>query len=274
MAVMRLWYQYPAPLSPFRTVVFDLVRQAIDLARRPDTEVVVQPTRRGAKSTGLYAYELVGLLTALEIVERLREAETEGYDGAIVGQSLDPGLDVAKELLDLPVVGLLESAAHVAAMWGDRIGVVTIPPPAGVPAAKYQQYHRRNLERYGVGSKLAGFDYVRMPLADLTARIQSGDHDEIVQRFHAAAERLHERGADVVIAGDTIISVVLVHERALRVPSTGQAIVDLIGCGIKMAETMVDLRRAYGVVRSRGGGYARPSEEELRAIAESFPAEP
>ena len=267
---MKLWYQYPAPLSPFRTAVFELVREAIDLARRPDTEVVVQPARRGAKSTGLYAFELVGLLTAIEVVERLRDAEREGYDGAIVGQSLDPGLDVAKELLDIPVVGILESAAHLAAMWGDRIGVVTIPPPEGSPPSKYQQYHRRNLERYGVGAKLAGFDHVRMPLADLTAQIQAGEHAEIVAQFHAAAERLHERGADVVIAGDTIISVVLVHERALRVPSTGQAIVDLIGSGVKMAETMVDLHRAYGIARSRGGGYARPSEDELGAIVDSF----
>jgi Asp/Glu/hydantoin racemase len=269
---MKLWYQYPAPLSPFRSVVFERVREAIDLARRPDTEVIVQPARHGAKSTGLYAFELVGLLTAAEVVDRLRDAERNGFDGAIIGQSLDPGLETAKELLDIPVVGILESAAHLAAMWGDRIGVVTIPPPDGYPAVKYQNYHRRNLERYGVGSKLAGFDYVRMPLADLTAKIQAGEHDEIVSGFHAAAQRLHERGADVIIAGDTIISVVLVHERALHVAATGQAIVDLITSGVKMAETMVDLHRALGIVRSRGGGYARPTSQELRDIAESFGA--
>jgi allantoin racemase len=270
MNPMKLWYQYPAPLTPFRSVVFERVREAIDLARRPDTEVVIQPARRGAKSTGLYAFELVGLLTAAEVVERLRDAERDGYDGAIIGQSLDPGLDIAKELLDIPVVGLLESAAHLAAVWGDRIGVVTIPPPAGYPPAKYQNYHRRNIERAGLASKLVGFDHVRMPLAELTAKIQASDHDEVVTQFHEAARRLHERGADVIIAGDTIISVVLVHERALRVASTGQAIVDLITSAVKMAETMVDLHRALGIVRSRGGSFARPSADELRAIAESF----
>ncbi|MCS6802506.1 MAG: aspartate/glutamate racemase family protein [Chloroflexota bacterium] len=267
---MRLWYQYPAPLSPFRSVVFERVREAIDRARRPDTEVVIQPARRGAKSTALYAFELVGLLTAAEVVDRLREAEREGYDGAIIGQSLDPGLDIAKELLDIPVVGILEAAAHLAAMWGDRIGVVTIPPPPGYPPAKYQNYHRRNLERYGLGPKIAGFDHVRMPLPDLIAKIQASEHDAIVAEFHAAARRLQERGADAIIAGDTIISVILVHERALQVPETGQAIVDLITSGVKMAETLVDLRRALGIVRSRGGGFARPGESELREIAESF----
>ncbi|MFN8534767.1 MAG: aspartate/glutamate racemase family protein [Dehalococcoidia bacterium] len=267
---MKLCYQYPAPLSPFRSVVFERVREAIDLARRPDTEVIVQPARYGAKSTGLYAFELVGLLTAAEVVDRLRDAERDGFDGAVIGQSLDPGLDAAKELLGIPVVGILESAAHLAAMWGERIGVVTIPPPQGYPAVKYQNYHRRNIERSGLGGKLVGFDNVRMPLTDLTAKIQAGEHGEIVSGFHDAARRLYERGADIVIAGDTIISVVMVHERALSIPSTGQVIVDLISSGIKMAETMVDLHRALGIVRSRGGGFARPTESELAAIAESF----
>ncbi|GIW12074.1 MAG: aspartate/glutamate racemase family protein [Chloroflexi bacterium] len=267
---MKLWYQYPAPLSPFRSVVFERVREAIDRARRPDTEVVVQPARHGARHTGLYAFELVGLLTAQEVVARLQEAEREGYDGAVIGQSLDPGLTVAKELLNIPVVGILEAAAHLAALWGERLGVVTIPPPAGYAPAKYQRYHRLNLERTGLASRLVGFDYVRLPLATLTAQIQAGEHAEIVARFHEAAERLHQRGADVIIAGDTIISVVLVHEHALQVPGTGQVVVDLISSGVKLAEMLVDLHRAFGIVRSRGGGFAPPGASDLREIAESF----
>ncbi len=272
---MKLWYQYPAPLSPFRSVVFQRVIEAIDLVRRPDTEVVVQPARAGAPKTALYAFELVNILTAAEVVAGLRRAESQGFDGAIIGQSLDPGLFAAKELLNIPVAGILESATHFASMWGERIGIVTIPPPAGFAPAKYQAYHRRNIERYGLGGKLAHVDHVNMNLDDLTAKIQAGDHDEIITKFGEAARRCLDHGAEAVIAGDTIISVVIVHERENVVAETGHVVVDLVTSGVKMAESLVDLHRALGIVRSRTGTYAQPGDADLATIDSAFaPGQP
>ncbi|MCS7002079.1 MAG: aspartate/glutamate racemase family protein, partial [Dehalococcoidia bacterium] len=248
--------------------VFDLVRHAIDAARRPDTEVVVQPARRGAPSTRLYAMDWTNLLTAAEMVDALQGAEREGFDGAVIGQSLDPGLFVAKELLNVPVVGILEAATHFAALWGERFGVVTIPMPEGYPQAKYYANHQRNIARYGLDGKLAAMDTLAMPLETLTARIQAGQHDEILTRFDEAAQRCVARGADVVIAGDTIISVVLVKEQVLSPGS--YVVVDLVSSGVKMAECLVDLRRAFGVVRSRAGVYASPSAEDRAAVRDAF----
>lgn len=267
---MKIWYQYPAPITPFRSVVFQNVINAIDLVRRPDTEVVVQPATRGAPSTRLYALETVKLYTAIEMVSRLRTAQSEGYDGAVTGQSIDPGLMAAKETLDIPVVGLMESASHYAAMFGERFGLVTIPTPDGYAATKYPAEHQRAIHRYGLGSKLVGVEPMVMNLDQMTKDIQGGKHDEIVTKFQEAAQRLYDRGADVVIGGDTIISVVMVAERALVIPGTNQIVVDLITSAVKQVEGLVDLHRALGIVRSRAGQYGLPTPEDLDATVRTF----
>lgn len=267
---MRIWYQYPAPLSPFRTVVLDLVTGAIDRVRRPDTEVIVQPAARGAKSTRVYALDLVTIHTAAEIVRALRKSEQEGFDGAVIGQSLDPGLFAAKEMLNIPVTGIGESAAHFASLWGETFGIVTIPTPPGYPPTKYPSIHQRNIQRYGLGSKLVASESLDMPLDEMTAQIQSGRHDLILTQFEAAARKCYERGAEVVIAADTIISVVLLKENFLVMPGTGVVVVDLVTSGIKMIESLVDLHRSLGVVRSRAGVYALPTGDDLASIGDSF----
>ena len=267
---MKIWYQYPAPITPFRSVVFQNVISAIDLVRRPDTEVVVNPATKGAPSTRLYALETVKLYTAIEMVSRLRHAQAEGYDGAVTGQSIDPGLMAAKETLDIPVVGLLESASHYAAMWGEAFGLVTIPTPDGYAASKYPSEHQRVIHRYGTGSKLIGVEPMDMNLDQMSKDIQGGKHDEIVTKFQDAARKLFDRGADVVIAGDTIISVVMVAERQLVIPGTNQVVVDLITSAIKQIEGLVDLHRSLGIVRSRAGQFGLPTPDDLEATIRTF----
>ncbi len=225
--------------------------------------------RSGAGKTRLYLFDVVNLHTAVEMVHALRQAESEGYDAAVIGQSLDPGLFAAKELLGIPVVGILESATHFASLWGESFGIITIPAPSPYVANKYQQNHRRNIERYGLASKLVAVEQVDMPLDRLTEDIQQGRHDEILTRFTEAARRCRDAGADVVIAGDTIISIIMVHEKMLVLPS-GQVVVDLVTSGVKMAETMVDLRRSLGIVRSTSGTYAPPEPQDLQDIASAF----
>jgi Asp/Glu/hydantoin racemase len=267
---VRIWYQYPAPITPFRSVVFDLVRAAIDRVRRPDTVVDVKPASKGAPRTRLYALEYVQLHTAVEMVETLAAAADQGYDGAIIGQSLDPGLQEAKELLDIPVVGIMESAAHVASLWGERFGIVTIPNPPPYPAAKYPATHKRNLDRYGFGQRLVAADSIQLDLDEMTQDIQSGRHERIVEEFHAAARRCYAQGADTIIAGDTIISIVMVAQNALVVPGTSQPIVDLITSGVKVCEALVDLHQSLGIVRSRAGRLASPDAADLAAAFETF----
>ncbi|MBF0816030.1 Asp/Glu racemase [Microbacterium paludicola] len=48
-----------------------------------------------------------------------------GSDGYVIACFGDPGLDAARELVDVPVVGIAEAAIHVAAMTGRSFAIVT-----------------------------------------------------------------------------------------------------------------------------------------------------
>ena len=61
------------------------------------------------------------LATVLEI----EKAEQEGYDGAVVFCANDPGVRAAREKVIIPVVGLMETAVHLAYILGRRFSILT-----------------------------------------------------------------------------------------------------------------------------------------------------
>ena len=61
----------------------------------------------------------------------VRRLEDEGYDAVVVGCCYDPGVKVARELVDIPVVGPLEAAMNHASYFGHRYTVITDHRKAG-----------------------------------------------------------------------------------------------------------------------------------------------
>ncbi len=72
------------------------------------------------------------------------------YDAAVIACFGDPGLDAAKELLGVPVLGISEAAFHTAAMLGRRFGVVSF-------TAALQPMFEDCLEHHGLRGRCAGF---------------------------------------------------------------------------------------------------------------------
>ena len=64
-------------------------------------------------------------LMELAIFDKVRELEDLGYDAVVVGCCYDPGVRVARELVDIPVVGPLEAAMNHASYFGHSFTVVT-----------------------------------------------------------------------------------------------------------------------------------------------------
>ena len=64
-------------------------------------------------------------LMELAIFRAVRRLEDEGYDAVVVGCCYDPGVKVARELVDIPVVGPLEAAMNHASYFGHRFTVIT-----------------------------------------------------------------------------------------------------------------------------------------------------
>jgi allantoin racemase len=183
--------------------------------------------------------------------------------------SFDSGLVEAREILPLPVVGLTEAACHFATLWGERLAVIT-NALGSTGLSKQLHYRRSLLQQYGVLDRCVGLAPLEMSPEQYHEDLARRHHDEILSRFEVMARRYVDQGAEVIIAGDTILSMALVEHNVFEIPGTGAVVVDLMSSAIKLMEALVDIHRAFGIVRSRAGMYAAPSPGSLAAIRKGY----
>jgi allantoin racemase len=58
------------------------------------------------------------------LLDTIKDAEKKGYDAVVLACFGDPGVEIARELVDIPVLGPLKTALNVAAMLGHNICVL------------------------------------------------------------------------------------------------------------------------------------------------------
>ena len=90
--------------------------------KRADTELTVVCADKGPETIESAYDEAHAIPPTLKLVKR---ANQEGYDAVILACFSDPGLEAAKEISEIPVIGIEESTLHVAAMLGARFSVMT-----------------------------------------------------------------------------------------------------------------------------------------------------
>jgi allantoin racemase len=130
-------------------------------------------------------YELEG-----EMFKAVNRAGDEGYDAVIIGCSADPGVDVAKRLSRIPVVGPLEAGLHVGAMLSQRMMVIT-PGPHGAGPCEEIQWLEDRARYYGLRHKIASIRRVDVdaPSPSELAERMSTEPDEVRKVLLSCFER-------------------------------------------------------------------------------------
>ena len=157
------------------------------------------------------------------------EAERLGYDAAVPLGMLDLGVDGARSLVNIPVIGPCEAVFHVAAQLGDRFGVICYHPSV-IPRQRTQT------KAYGMEDWIAGRRAVGFHLREMADNKQA-----MIDAFIAAGRALiEEDGADVIIAhGITQCPIHIKPEWAME--QLGVPVVEGIGAPIRMAALMAGL---------------------------------
>lgn len=231
-------------------------QKTIDAVARPGTKVDFVTLKKGyTKPTTPYTetYNTLGM------VERAYEAEKKGYDAFLIGCAYDPGLRESRALVDIPVVAPLESGVLLASTLGYKFSIIALDPCA-VPI------YEDRVRVYGLANKLLN---VRYPpgLNGNTAfeMMFDGKHGEFVDLLTAEMSKaVKEDGTEVLLVGCTIAATVLTMHGVHEVE--GAPVVDLIAAEVKMAEAMVDLKRAYGILVCKASIYQRPPPEWEKEI--------
>ena len=247
---MKLMLSDPIPALPGEPH-WAWYQKTVDAVARPGTTVDLTHLPEGYFSmpTGAYAvaYNAIGM------IQNAYRAEKEGYDAFLIGCTADLGLRAARALLSIPVLAPTESAAHLASMLGSKFSIIAFRPGS-------RGIVENQIRGYGLGDKLASVRchpaFIEQSSFELMFGGEEGQKKFVELVTEEMSKAVKEDGAEALILGCTIGAAVLTMHGIHSVD--GAPVIDSIAVEIKMAETLVDLRRAYGTSVCKASIYEAP----------------
>lgn len=258
---MKLWYQSmtrQATWSAYARVLPSI----LDACKDPGTEIEVHGITKIGGIGDQFRY--LEFLETAEVLENVQEAMRRGFDAFLIGNIGEPGLREAREIANIPVLGLCESATHVANMMGNRFSFVTIND-------KYTPRIVENVERYGLISRLAGKNQMSLDrILDLDDGFDdAGARARITDQFMKAADANVKEGAEVVIAAGGVVMALLAHWD-LHETDSGVPILNGITNLVKLGEMAVKVQRLTGRFISKSRTYALPATDQILELRKYY----
>jgi len=212
--------------------------------KSPHTQIDVVNLGNGPKSLECF-YDLT--FSSFFTLQELEASESEGYDGVILYCFGDPAIGAAKEKLDIPVVGLMESSVHMAAMLGRRFSILAVGPNTAALATTEDR-----LQSYDMLDKCTSIRFLNVPVLQL----ESDKRKLETRALEEGRKAVYEDKADVIILGCGCLSLVGIDEvlkKELQVP-----IIVPGAAAIKTCEAFVSM----GIAQSKHY-YRKPPEKQM-----------
>jgi allantoin racemase len=257
---MKLWYQSlvrDCEKSPYGDILRNTINQCID----PGTEVELHGIDN---SLGLGVhYRFLEYQDTRDVIFNAIRAEKEGFDAFLIGNSSDAGILEAREMVNIPVLGLSETSMHIACMMGATFGLMTV-------SEKWTPRNIENVKRAGLESRLVGcVPLDSSPLELKKAMVNKDLRDQLMALFMDGARSLIKKGAEVIIPAGGDIIVFLAEDGIFEIDGT--PILNGIYELVKMGEVASKLRKlSGGRFKSKRSGYAPPTGEFLKRIKDFY----
>jgi len=260
---VKLWYQSLARETE-STPYGEILRRVIQNVADPGTEVHIQGIRESA-GIGVH-YRFLEYHDTREVIYNAMRAEREGFDAFLIGNASDAGIQIAREVINVPVLALTEASLLASAMMGGgNLGMVTV-------SDKWTPRIMDNVRRLCMEGRVVGVEgLATTPLELKKAMVNTDLRDAVVADFMASARRLLDKGAEIIICegGDVIVFLADLGIYEVDRAPIINGIVELI----KMAEVAVKLRKHTGRFTSKRFGLAAPSGEYLERIRAFYGAD-
>jgi allantoin racemase len=203
-------------------------------------------------------------LNRTEIIQCFRSAAKEGYDGAMVACSGDPGVAEAQEIVDIPIVGPMEAAMFMACMYGPKFGILT------VHERRWAEYCEELTVRSGIHSRLAGVQRISIPSTEAFTK-GFMDKEWMGRELKEKAGMLIDAGANSVVIGSAGLSTIAASAGITTLEDCGAPIFDCLSIGLKTLETRVDLVQKLHIPPvSRVGSHEQVKEEDIVRVNKLF----
>lgn len=209
-----------------------------------ETELVCATAPVGVPYISSRSEALIGGVQVLEIL-----AERHGeFDAAIVAAFGDPGLGAARELFDIPVVGLAEAGMLTACMLGAKFSIVTFAQALG-------PWYKECIVRHQLQDRCSGVHMLDGAFSSIS-NVQDEKEDLLVE---LAGTAICQGNADVIVlAGAPLAGLAGQVRERIEVP-----VVDCAEAAMKQAETLAALRPK----KACAGSFRRPTGKESIGLA-------
>lgn len=229
------------------TSVTDLIEAEARRVAAPSTEITMATAPFGvAYIETRFEALIAGYATAIVAAEQRGH-----YDALVVAAFGDPGITALREALDVPVVGMTEAALMSACLLGQRFSIVAITP-------RITAWYRDNVERNGLGGRLASIRNLDEPLRDIGA-VQEDHAERLVALCRDAVRRDHADA--IILAGAPLAGLARRVEAQLPVP-----VVDGVSSAVCHAQTLAQLA-PRGATE---GSFARPPVKPNRGLPDAL----
>lgn len=212
----------------------------------PTVEIVPVTASRGVPYIASRAEAQIAGVEVLEIIAEHQKST----DAAIIAAFGDPGIIAARELFDMPVVGMAEAALVTAALMGERFGVVTFSPLLA-------RWYVECVAFTGLTDRFTG---VRCPKTPPT-NVSNVFHDMRGELTTLAEEATQDDGADVIILGGAPLAGLA----PLIADETPGLLLDPISAATAQAIALSQLATSYAQRTTRPA--PKPSKGLGRALA-------
>ena len=202
---------------------------------RADTVLEATNPSYGPRVIEGFFEEHVASHAMLETILAVRDQ----YDGIIAAAFCNPGIWGARELVDVPVIGIAEASFHFATLLGRKFSILYHMP-------RLRGMMEENVRFFGFWDKLASVRTIEFPIME----IGPGSEEAIARIVEEGRKAVEEDGAEVLClgcAGMALLNKTI--EDAVGVP-----VLDGTVCALKILEGMYD----YGLKTSKVSTFKRP----------------
>lgn len=210
----------------------------------PTTEIVPATARFGTR----YVENRIEACVAAHAVLEVLADRAPGCDAVIIAAFGDPGVFAAKEMLDVPVVGISEAAFLTAYTLGKRYSIVCL-------TRRLRTWYMECAVEHGLHGRMASARALDVAPTDIT-RAKEEMRELLVAQCLRAVD---EDDAEVIILGGGPIAG-LAREVADRIPVP---IIDGVSCAVRLAEALVGLAPHA----PRRGSFARPAHKPAQGLS-------
>ena len=229
--------------------VTDLLVAAAEKVVAPGTVLIPVTATRGVPFIATRAEAQIGGVVALELLAE----HNSNVDAAIIAAFGDPGLFGARELFDIPIVGMAEAAMLSACMLGRRFAIVTFSSSLGA-------WYEDCVDMHGLTVRCAGIRVLDTGFHSLS-EVQSENEELLVD---LVCRTVTETEADVVILGGAPLAGLAAKVKH-RIPVP---LVDQVQAAVKQAEALVALQ----VRKATTGTFRRPPAKATTGLPAALAA--